>query len=58
MAHKRYCHQCGAEVTCKEERRPIAGTHKSMLRLSCPKCGRQLADIYDDQLAITKTRRG
>lgn len=58
MAHKRYCYRCGAEVTCKEERRSIAGTPKSMLRLSCPKCGRQLADIYDDELAITRTRKG
>jgi hypothetical protein len=58
MVHKRYCHQCGAEVTCKEERRPIAGSSKFKLRLFCPKWGRQLADIYDQQLAIQRTRKG
>jgi predicted RNA-binding Zn-ribbon protein involved in translation (DUF1610 family) len=57
MVHQRYCGSCGQEVRCTEERHQIVDTPKSMIRLLCPRCGRQLASVYDDELAISKTRR-
>ena len=52
MAQKRYCTNCGLEVRPREERRQIPGTYTTMLRLSCPNCGKVLADIYDPEFEI------
>jgi hypothetical protein len=58
MAQRRFCYECGREVRCKEELRPITGSTRSLVRLSCALCGRTLADLYDSELQITKTRKG
>ena len=52
VSHTRHCNTCGMDVRCREDRQAIADSHSSRLRLSCPACGRVLADVYDDQLEL------
>jgi hypothetical protein len=46
MAYHRKCNRCGKVVTCKVSRHKIEGSHVSVVKLTCPTCGRRLADVY------------
>jgi ribosome-binding protein aMBF1 (putative translation factor) len=46
MSERRHCKLCGQVVECREERTAIAGSHLWRVSLSCPRCGRRIADLY------------
>lgn len=55
MTTERYCFSCGDHVRCREESLAVPGTARTMLKLFCPKCGKELGAVYDAELRIEKT---
>jgi hypothetical protein len=55
MVQERYCSACGKHVQCRQERRALPDSAGSSLRLFCPKCGKLLGSVYNEELQIERT---